>query len=83
MILWSAIAERDDNPKLKVRDVDELVFGSEAVDLSGIEQIVDVGQLRAIGAAIAYLQSNRINGRHTLADLIETLITDIQTHSLD
>nr|MCU0570914.1 ATPase [Oculatellaceae cyanobacterium Prado106] len=33
--------------------------------------------------AIAYLQSNRINGRHTLADLIETLITDIQTHSLD
>jgi hypothetical protein len=39
---------------LKVRDVDEVVFGTEEIDLSAVEQIVESGQLRAIALAIVY-----------------------------
>lgn len=70
-------------PKLKVRDVDELVFGSEVIDLSAVEQIVEIGQVRAIGAAIAYLQQHYINGRYTLADIIKFVQTDLDRSGWD
>jgi predicted ABC-class ATPase len=76
---------RDDprGPKLKVRDVDEMVFGAEAVDLSAVEQIVEVGQLRAIGAAIAYLQEYYLDGRHSLAEVITYVMADLESGGLD
>lgn len=64
-------------PRLKVRDVDELVFGSEVVDLTAVEQLVEVGQLRSIGAAITYLQSHELDGRRTLAELITDLMASV------
>ncbi len=69
-------------PRIKVRDVDELVFGAEAIDLSAIEQIVETGQLRAIGAAITQLQAE-FDGQRTLVDLLTSLIDRIKTKSLD
>jgi predicted ABC-class ATPase len=71
------------SPKLKVRDVDELVFGTEPIDLSAIEQIVEVGQLRAIGAALAYLQKQYLSDRRTLADIIASIGVDLDTTGLD
>jgi predicted ABC-class ATPase len=70
-------------PKLKVRDMDEIVFGSEAIDLSAVEQMVEIGQLRAIGAAIAYLQQHYINGRHTLAAIIKFVQADLDRAGWD
>lgn len=71
------------DPRLKVRDVDELVFGTEAIDLSAVEQIVDVGQLRAIGAAITYLQQHYLDGKRTLAQSIEFIMSDLASSGLD
>jgi hypothetical protein len=34
--------------KLTVKDVDEVAFGTEDIDLAAVEQIVEAGQLRAI-----------------------------------
>lgn len=70
-------------PKLKARDIDELVFGSETVDLSAIEQLVEVGQVRTIGAAIAYLQQHYLNGRHTLPDLLDQIAPQLATNRID
>ncbi|WNZ25914.1 ABC-ATPase domain-containing protein [Leptolyngbya sp. NK1-12] len=64
-------------PRLKVRDVDELVFGSEVVDLTAVEQLVEVGQLRSIGAAITYLQTYELDGQRSLAELIEALMATL------
>lgn len=75
--------ERFRSPRLKVRDVDELVFGTEMVDLTAVEQIVDVGQLRAIGAAIAYLQDHSLDGQRTLADLVTALMAMVHAETLD
>jgi predicted ABC-class ATPase len=71
------------DPKLKVRDVDELVFGTEEVDLSAVEQVVDVGQLRAIGAAMTYIQQQYLDGKQTLPDIVERVMQDIAKGKLD
>ncbi|HIK41301.1 MAG TPA: ATPase, partial [Thermoleptolyngbya sp. M55_K2018_002] len=70
-------------PKLKARDIDELVFGSETVDLSAIEQLVEVGQVRTIGAAIAYLQQHYLDGRRTLPDLLNQIAPQLATNRID
>jgi predicted ABC-class ATPase len=70
-------------PKLKVRDVDELLFGKEAIDLSAVEQVLEVGQLRAIGQAIALLQQDYVNSRQSLMAVITELMKDLEEAGLD
>ena len=69
--------------KLKVRDVDEVVFGTEEIDLSAVEQIVEMGQLRAIASAIVYAKEQHINGRRTLPEILDYVIADIESQGLD
>lgn len=69
--------------KLKVRDVDEVVFGTEEIDLSAVEQIVERGQLRAIASAIVYAKEHYINGRNTLPEILDRVMADIESQGLD
>jgi predicted ABC-class ATPase len=71
------------SPKLKVRDVDELMFGSETVDLSAVEQLVEVEQLRAIGAALTLIQEGYLNDRRTLAEIVDELMEKLAIEGLD
>lgn len=75
--------DRNSVPKLKVRTVNELVIGSETVDLSAIEQLVEVGQVRAIGAAIAYLQHHYFNGITPLIDILTNMESDLNVAGID
>jgi predicted ABC-class ATPase len=69
--------------KLKVRDVDEVVFGTEEIDLGAVEQIVEKGQLRAIAEAIVYAKRQYINERYTLAEILNRVMADIESQGLD
>ena len=69
--------------KLKVRDVDEVVFGTEEIDLSAVEQIVEAGQLRAIASAIVYAKGQYINGRRTLPEILNGVMADLESQGLD
>jgi predicted ABC-class ATPase len=69
--------------KLKVRDVDQVVFGSEDIDLSAVEQVAEAGQLRAIAEAIVYAKQQYINGKRTLPEVLDRLIADIDSEGLD
>lgn len=87
---WSARVPRPQpldrdgrSPKLKVRGLDELVYGDEAIDLSAVEQIVEMGQLRAIGAAIAYAQQHEIDGQQTIAAVVERAIAGLKNEAWD
>ena len=66
--------------KLKVRDVDEIAFGTQEIDLAAVEQIVDAGQLRAIAAAIVY--AKRYLDR-PLSAILERVMADIDAQGLD
>lgn len=77
-------AKRDDRgPKLKTSSVDELRFGNETIDLSAVEQLMDVGQVRGIGSAIAYLQDQYLNDQLSLDKVIEAVNADVDNKSLD
>ncbi|MGF1540366.1 MAG: ABC-ATPase domain-containing protein [Pleurocapsa sp.] len=69
--------------KLNVRDVDEIVFGTEDIDLSAVEQIVDAGQLKAIALAIVYAKKNYLDGKQTIPEVLDQVINDINQQSLD
>ena len=69
--------------KLKVRDVDEVVFGTEEIDLSAVEQIVETGQLRAIAEAMVYAKRQFINGQRTLPEILNHVMADIESQGLD
>ena len=69
--------------KLKVRDVDEIAFGTEDIDLSAVEQIVDAGQLRAIALAIVYAKENYMSQKQTIAEILDRVMHDIDREKLD
>ncbi|MGF1479144.1 MAG: ABC-ATPase domain-containing protein [Cyanophyceae cyanobacterium] len=69
--------------KLKVRDVDEVAFGQEAIDLAAVEQIVDTGQLRAVAAAIVYAKEKYLDRRRPIPEVLERVMADIADQGLD
>ncbi|MEM7757716.1 MAG: P-loop domain-containing protein [Cyanobacteria bacterium P01_A01_bin.40] len=44
--------------KLNTRGINTIVFGTEEIDLSAVEQLVDPGQLKAIAKALIYAKKN-------------------------
>ncbi|EGK84008.1 ATPase [Microcoleus vaginatus PCC 9802] len=69
--------------RVKVRDVDELAFGNEEIDLGAVEQIVDSGQLRAIAAAMVYAKQQYMDGKRTLSEIIDLVMADIEAQGMD
>ncbi|MEG4574944.1 ABC-ATPase domain-containing protein [Microcoleus sp. N3A4] len=69
--------------RVKVRDVDELAFGTEDIDLGAVEQIVDSGQLRAIAAAMVYAKQQYMDGKRTLSEIIDLVMADIDAQGMD
>jgi predicted ABC-class ATPase len=70
-------------PKLKVRGTSTLRIGSDDVDVTALEQLVDETQLRAIGGAIAHLCAHYIDGRRSLAEIVTLVMTDLTHKGLD
>jgi predicted ABC-class ATPase len=83
---WDSPRPSDDDsraPKLKVRDLDELVFGGEVVDVTAVEQIVDSGQLLAIGAALTFIQDAYLDDRRTFSAIIDEFMEELSAGKLD
>ncbi|MDY6937064.1 MAG: ABC-ATPase domain-containing protein [Cyanobacteriota bacterium] len=69
--------------KWQVRDVDAIAFGTEDIDLSAVEQLADVAQLRGIAEAMVYAKQYYIDGRRSLRDIIDAVMADIEAGGLD
>ncbi|WP_199248400.1 ABC-ATPase domain-containing protein [[Phormidium] sp. ETS-05] len=69
--------------RLKVRDVDEVAFGTEEIDLAAVEQIVSTDQLRAIAAAMVYAKQHYMNSQRPLGEILDLVIADIHSQGLD
>jgi len=68
---------------IKVRDDDEVSFGSEEIDLASVEQLVDQGQLRAIAAAIVYAKKQYVDGKRSLSEILDLIQEDMEKKGLD
>lgn len=69
--------------KWQVRDTDEIVFGTNEIDLSAVEQIADAGQLRAIAEAMVYLKQEFADGDRTLSQLLDEIEAAVAQDGLD
>jgi predicted ABC-class ATPase len=68
---------------LKVRATDEIRLGTEEIDLSAVEQLVEPGQVKAIAAAIVYAQQHYFNGERTLSEVLSAVMADVEAEGLD
>ncbi|NJR26164.1 MAG: ABC-ATPase domain-containing protein [Richelia sp. CSU_2_1] len=69
--------------RVKVRDVDEMAFGTEEIDLAAVEQIADRGQLRSIAAAMVYAKQQYMDGKRTLSEITDLVMADINDRGMD
>lgn len=69
--------------KWKASDVDEIAFGTAHIDLSAVEQVADVAQLRAIAEAMVYAKQNYLDGRRSISDIINGVMGEIEERGLD
>ncbi len=68
---------------IKTHDIDTIDFGNEKIDLSGIEQLVEKSQVRAISHALLYARKHYIDGKLTLAEITDRIMADIEADGLD
>jgi predicted ABC-class ATPase len=69
---------------VRARDVDEIRFGREEIELGTVEQIVDLSQTRAIGHALVHLASaGYLDGRRTLSEALDLLMADVAERGLE
>ena len=70
--------------KIEARSVDAIAFGHEVIDLSGVEQLVDPSQTRAVGYAL-HLASRRLmdGGLKAMVQGLAELFDDAGLDGLD
>ncbi|MEE8041563.1 MAG: hypothetical protein V3T15_02070, partial [Pseudomonadales bacterium] len=92
---WSSLGRRIPDPasidahkgkkpvSIKIRTRTRLQFGNEELELSALEQIVESAQVRAIAQAMVYAVDGWIDGRRTLREALDALMSEIEEKGLD
>jgi predicted ABC-class ATPase len=62
---------------------DLLILGTTPIELWAVEQLVDIGQTRAIGYALALLAERYADGKTPIAELLDTIEQLIDTEGID
>ncbi len=68
---------------LKARGTRTLVLGRQEIDLSSVEQLVEDGQVKAIGEAMVYALERYLDGRRPLHEILLQVMKDLKTKGLD
>jgi len=70
--------------KISTRSLDKVSFGHQDLDLSGVEQLVEVSQVRAIADIIQWCVKNRaFSGSMNLDDILKLVLAEVAEHGLD
>lgn len=69
--------------KIDAKGLYTILYGTTNIDLSALEQLVDPSQTRAIGASISYVASRYMDGKRSLAEILQRLMADIEREGLD
>lgn len=69
--------------RIKRRDMDVLTFGESDVDVRGVEQFVDPGQIIGAGLALRRLVKGRhLDGKRTLREALDSLDAELAEHGV-
>ena len=69
--------------KIDAKSVDAIVFGHEVIDVSGIEQLVDVSQTRAVGFALHLASRRFLDGQLGVNAVVQSLVRLLTEAGLD
>ena len=69
--------------KIDAKAIDQIHFGDSAIDLRGVEQLVDRSQTRAVGNAIHLATERFAKDGATLGEIIAQLEAFFDAHGLD
>ena len=69
--------------KIDIKAVDQLWYGEHRIDLSQVEQLVDIGQTRSIGLMIHYFAQHIADQCNSMIDGLRMLLAEAEIHGLD
>ncbi len=69
--------------KITTRGLDTIIFGTEEIELSAVEQLVDSGQLKAIANALIYAKKTYMSQHLTVSEILIKINQDIAASGLD
>jgi predicted ABC-class ATPase len=67
---------------LYATELTKLHFGRHVLDLTDLEQLVDLSQTKALGHAMLYA-TRLMDGKRSLAEVVARVMADIDAHGLD
>jgi predicted ABC-class ATPase len=68
---------------IKTHGEERILFGTEEVELSAVEQIVEAAQTRAMGSALAWARGRAMDGRRSLPDALREIMATLERDGLD
>lgn len=68
---------------IKARALRAVLFGTEEIDMSAVAQLVDEGQVRAIGQALNLAREQFMQPSRTVAEVVEAVMQEITQNGLD
>lgn len=68
---------------IKAHALRAVTFGTEEIDLSGVAQLVDAGQLKAIGQALNLARERFMTADRTLAEVVHAIMQALDQQGLD
>ena len=68
--------------RLYAKDVKTLHFGQNIIDLTDLEQLIELSQTKAIGYSMLYARKY-MDGKRTLKQVIELVMADLKESGLD
>jgi predicted ABC-class ATPase len=69
--------------KVDAKGLSTILFGRTPLDLSAVEQLVTISQTRAIGDALVLMMKRFMDGRRTVAEVLELLEAEFDERGLD
>jgi predicted ABC-class ATPase len=76
-------AVRGHKEKIEARGLSTLLYGRYEIDLSRVEQLVDIGQTRAIGLLIRYYAERHAGSASGMIDGLRRALEDVDERGLD
>lgn len=73
----------DYSDRFKVRSLHEISYGDEKLDLSAVEQLIEVSQTRGISEILHIIHQRIISGEETLSETLNNLEAMMNAHGLD
>jgi predicted ABC-class ATPase len=74
---------RNERVKIAARNVKEILFGQQEIDISKLEQLVDTGQAEAIGWMMKYYAERILTDGNALVPDIEKVMKILAENGLD